>query len=186
MKINDILKEACSVLELTDLKAALIAESLTSAQEKEANKLVEYFNRIQQEISTEFLMVLNKETISANGSISFSSLEEEVLDIICVKDEKGNKFAFKVFPDHVSFDGSASEVLYSFVPEDIELGEDILYLAPIRIYVFGIAREFYFEEGLADKANFFEQRFKNSIESLIEKDKQANLKTRKLPARLWL
>ena len=186
MKINDILENVCSVIGLTDLKSALEGNSLTTAQEKQANKFVEYFNRIQQEISTEFLMVLHKETVSSVGSVSYSNLSEEVLDVIYIKDEKGKKIPFTVFPDHVSFDGKAVEVMYSYIPEGISLGDDILYLAPVRIYVFGIAREYYFDEGLTDLATLYEQRFKSSIEMLVEKDKLSHFKTRKMPARLWL
>ena len=186
MKLKEVIKNACAFLDFNDLKVAIENNNMTEAQTAKVNKFVEYFNLVQEEIATEFLPIFHLESINANDNLMFSSLEKQVLDIIYIKDKNGKKMSFKVFPDCVTFKGTAKEILYSIVPQSVTLSEDILYLAPVRVYCYAIAREHFLNEGLNDVAFMYEERFKNAINSLIEKDKSYPPIIRRSPSRKWL
>ena len=180
MNVKEVLKTACDFIGLEDIKNVIDdSSSMTEEQTAIVNKLLKCFNLVQEEISTEFLSLTHKEEISASDRINFFSLTKKVLKILNIK--RGNKnLPFKIFTDHVVFNGSATEITYNYIPEEVGLNDDILYLVPVRIYAYGVAREFFIFEGLTDKASMFENRFKNSINSLIKKDKNIVL-----PNRIW-
>jgi len=186
MKLKEIIKDACIILELDDLRSGLASENISSETENNAKKFVNFFNHVEKEIAFEFLPVIKIENVDCEEQIYFEDLEEDVLDVIYIKNEQGKKLFFNVFPTHVSFDGTAKKILYSYLPEDFDLNDDVLPLVPKQVYLYGIAREYYMFEGLSDKAQVFEEKFKNSISSLIEKDKNRIYNPKRLPKRNWI
>ena len=180
MNVKEVLKIACEFIGLDEIKEAMdYPLSATEEQTEIINKLLKCFNLVQEEIATEFLPLTFKQEISATENIYFSLLEKNVLRVLSVKKDK-KTLPFKVFPDHVAFNGSATEITYNYIPEEVEIDDNILYLVPTRIYAYGIAREYFVFEGLIDKASMFENRFKNSISALLVKDKNLIL-----PKRTW-
>ena len=181
MNVKNVLKRACDFIGLDDIRSAIEDNDATEAQTAVINKLLKYFNRVQEEIATEFCPVSYSESISAKDSLQFSTLTKTILSVVSVKDGSGERLIYKLFPDHITYKGTAKEIVYSYIPEDVAITEDILYLVPLRVYGYGIAREYYLTEGLTDKAISFENRFKNSINTLMRKDN-----TTRMPARKWL
>ena len=178
MKVIEVIKSACDFIGLEDIKTAIEEEIITDQDQKVIDKLLKCFNLVQEEIATEFLPLSFKESITATERINFISLQKNILKVLSVKKGKEN-LSFKVYPDHVCFKGNATEITYNYLPEEVEINDDILYLVPIRIYSYGIAREYFLFEGLADKAILFENRFRKSIETLIKKDDNIVMPVRK-------
>ena len=181
MKVKNILVKTCDFIEKSELKDALEATSMTDEQQALVSKLVRYFNYVQNEIATEYIPVIHRETVSAKDKLEYSKLSKTVNEIMYVKGSEGKRISFRTFPDKITFSGTICEVTYSFIPEENTLTDDILYLIPERVYAYGIAREFYLFEGLTDKATMFENRFKSSIQNLFKKGKNIVL-----PVREWL
>lgn len=186
MKLKDVIKSACSVILLDDVSSALDNQEVSEQMQEKIDAFVRYFNRVQEEISSEFLPVFYEENLVKENSLNFSELEKQILDVVYIKDENGHKLNYTLYPDHISFKGKMKTILYSIIPEDISVDDNILYLVPLRVYSYGILREYFLDEGLLDKAASFEEKFKNSIDSLLKKDKEFSYKvTKKLPKRLW-
>lgn len=181
MKVKDILEKTCDFIEEGDLKIALLEDNLTSEQQILVDKLVRYFNYVQNEVATEYLPVVHKENIIAENKLEFSNLSKTINEILYIKDKQGKRISFRSFPDKITFEGSIVEVTYSFIPNENTLNEDVLFLIPERVYSYGIAREFYLFEGITDRATMFENRFKNSIQNLLKKGRN-----RVLPVREWM
>ena len=185
MKLKKIIKDVCVTLGLDELALGLDAENISQATETGTKKFVNYFNVIEKEIASEFLPAMKKEYIEAENQIDFSSLEEDILDVIYIKNKDNQKMFFEVFPSFVTFQGTSFEILYTYLPDDFGLTDDIDVLVPNQVYVYGILREQYENEGLLDKAQICEEKFKNSISSLIEKDKNKIFNPKRLPKRNW-
>lgn len=182
MKVKNIILKACDFIENNDLKVPLESNAtLTDAQQELADKLVRYFNYVQNEIATEYIPVIHREAVSAKDKLEFSSLAKTISEVIYIKDSQGKRISFRTFPDKIVFSGEISEITYSFIPEENTIGEDILFLVPERVYAYGIAREYYLFEGFTDKATLFEGRFKSSIQNLFKKGRNIVL-----PVREWL
>lgn len=187
MKLKEVIKEACEVIEWNDVLAVIDGNQISDVMQVKINKLISYFNKIQDELASEFIDVFAKENVEAVNEISYSNLSNQILDVVYIKDKDGKKLSFTCYPDKVSFEGISKEIVYTYVPQELNnISNDIVFLVPKRVYSYGIAREFYFFEGLIDKAEFFENRFKSSINSLLEKDKKIQNKTKIMPERKWL
>lgn len=182
MKVKDILLKTCDFIENNELKSPLENNStLTDNQQELADKLVRYFNYVQNEIATEYIPVIHRETVCAKDKLDFSTLSKRIYEVIYVKDSNGRRISFRTFPDKIVFSGEITEITYSFIPEDNTIDQDILFLVPERVYAYGIAREYYLFEGFTDKATLFENRFKSSIQNLFKKGRNIVL-----PVREWL
>ena len=180
MKVKKILKGACSVVDLDDISVALDGSEFSQSQQKIIDKLLKHFNAIQNEIATEFFLQKHTEEIDAEQRINFSDLSKDILKVLSLKDRFGENIPFKLFPDHIKFCGRASEITYAYIPEDNVLTDSANVNIPTRIYAFGIAREFYLNEGLVDKANLFEDKFKNALDSFF-----SSKRFLKIPERRW-
>ena len=181
MTVKDILIKTCDLIEKSELKSVLESETFTTEQQEIVNKLVRYFNYIQNEVATEYMPVVHREKITAKDKLEFALLAKTINEVLYIKNKEGKRISFRVFPDKIVFEGTISEITYSFIPEENSLSDDILYLIPDRVYSYGIAREYYLFEGLTDKATMFENRFKSSIQNLLKKCKNIVL-----PVREWL
>lgn len=181
MKVKDVLKNACKFIGLEELKNVFESGQISPEDQETVDKLVEIFNFVQEEVATEFLNILQYEKVSASKELYFSDLSKTILDVKYIKNIDGKRVSFTLFPDHISFKDSIVEIVYSYIPDIVGLEDEILYLIPLRVYAYAIAREFFLFEGLVDKATLFENRFKNSISSLLRKDK-----TKNMPAKKWL
>ena len=180
MKVKKILKGACDVLGLSDIATALDGSEFSQSQQTIINRLLKYFNAIQNEIATEFFLQKQTDEIEAFNRIDFDGLSKDILKVLSVKDDFGNNIPFKLFPDHIRFCGKSSQITYAYIPEDNVLTDSANVNLPTRIYAFGIAREFYLDEGLVDKADQFEERFKKSLESFL-----SGKSFFKIPQRKW-
>lgn len=186
MKLKEIIKSSCEVICLDDVLSAIDSQEISQTVQAKIDKLIEYFNKVQDEMASEFIDVFATENVEANGEILFSNLSNQILNVVYIKDKSGKKITFTCYPNKVCFDGKSKEIKYTFVPEELdEISDDIVFLAPKRIYAYGIAREYFLYDGLLDKAEYFENRFKDSIKALLEKDKK-DLVYKTIPQRKWL
>ena len=185
MKLKEVIKCACTIIGLDDLLSSIESETISQDQQKMIDMLVDYFNKVQEEIATEFMPVLASENLKRANTLDFSDLDKQILDVIYLKDKNKRKVSYELFVDHLKFDGEIEEIVYSFIPDEVGFNDDILFLVPKRVYAYAMAREYYLFEGLLDKATDFEQRFKNSVKQIMSKDK-ARFTASYMPKRLWL
>lgn len=181
MTINNIIKYACDYIGLRDMKSYVGSESLTSEQETTINKLVDYFNRIQEEIATEYYSFNTKEEINSK-EIYFSSLSKIAISIKGIKNKSGRSLKYAILTDHIEIDGTPKYIIYSYLPSDLKIGDELEYSPiPSRVLAYGIAREFYIEEGLRNEANMYEDKFKDALVNILKDKTNA-----RIPCRKWL
>lgn len=173
MKIKDILTLACQFVDVNI--------DFSSANDAKKALFEDYFNRILEEIATEYHPFICKEEISGR-KVYFSSLSKIAIDVIDVKNDHGRKLRYRNYVDHIEIDGEGKYITYSYLPESLKSEDELKFFKiPARVYAYGIAREYLLEEGLKSDAVLFENRFKDSLCNVLKTRTNAVL-----PSRSWL
>ncbi len=181
MNVKNIIKIACDFVDYLDLKEN-IDSTLTANQETEKNELLKYLNWVHEEVSTEYFPLLKKESINSESFLPFSDLENEVAFVKSVSFDMAKK-DFDCFPDGIRFDGFIDEIVYAYIPQNLELLDNFQSFVTERVYAYGIAREFFLQRGISDKAVMFNSRFFDSVKNFVRTNQSAN---KTIPARKWL
>lgn len=186
MKVKDILKLALEFVGEKELCGKFEQESTESLNENEMKKLkvmLSCFNMVNQEIASDYLPFLTKENVDAsNGGILFSSLSKRVVNIYEVKDRFGFNLKFRVISNFVETKKSAKSVVYSFLPEEMSLEDEVEFFNGLsaRVYAYGVASEVLLVSGLSGDAEIWEERYKESLFILSRKRGE-----HRLPKRSW-
>ena len=183
MSIKDIIILACSFTENEDLKTALSGSAnLDDKQTDLVNMFVECFNLIANEIACDYIPHYERDTFKTSDfKISFSSFASSPLKIVSVLDKGGHKVRFKAFDDYLMALASEVTVTYLSQPEEKGLNDNITTIIPMRVYAYGMAREYYLMQTLYEEADIWQERFVQSLQSLSHRKSET-----KVPARRWL
>ena len=180
MLVKDIIKLACEFIGLETVKAGIESNNLTEEDELVCDSLVNLFNLINDEITSEYIPIYRKERVKCNDfKVNYSSLKEEPLQIISVKDIYGRKIRFKAFEDHIVAIASMVEIIYTVKSERLEIDDEISSSLPERVYAYGIVREYYFLQTMFDDADVWEERFKNSLQVLQRRKSETTMARRR-------
>lgn len=183
MLVKDIIKMACEFLDNHQLAEKLDgSEALGDEENLFVLNMVECFNLVREEISTEILPIVKVDKLkTTNLKISFDEFSAYPVSIIAVKDCFGRAVKHRVLDGYVIAFANEVEVWYTACPEKLSLTEEFSSTLPERIYAYGIAREYFIKKALYKDAEIWEARLKNSIEMLRTK-KQSRIVAR----RRWL
>lgn len=184
MSIKDIIILACSFTENEELKEAL-SSNTASLDEKQAdlvNMFVECFNLIANEIASDYIPHYERETyVTDDFKINYSSFSSVPLKIVSVVDKNGHKVRFKAFDDYLMALASEVTVTYLSQPEEKGLNDSVASVIPMRIYAYGMAREYYLMQTLYEEADIWQERFIQALQSLSRRKNET-----RVPARRWL
>ena len=179
MIVNDTVKLSCDFVNLPQLKDYVGTQNADEIQQAKLNALLRCLNLAYEEICSEFLPILKKESITAaNGEFYFSSLSKPICGIVSLKTTSGEDVKYTLSSDHISFEGDSAVLTYAIQPEELAFGDEVDTIIPARVLAYGTAREFFLMQALSDEAAIFETRFKESLEGLVRKKT-----TLKMPAR---
>lgn len=173
MTVKEILILACEFIGEKELAGKISSsEDLNDAENAKLQTLLSCFNLVNQEIASDYLPFLKREEVQVvDGKIFFSALSEQVVNVYEVKSKFGFSLSFKNFPSFIEVDGSAKTIVYSYIPEDMELTDTVEFFNGLsaRVYAYGIASEFLLVSGVSDDAEIWEERFKESLFVLSRK-----------------
>lgn len=182
MLVKDVISLACEFTDNKDLIENLNNDTLTEEQSVIIDSLLNCFNLINEEISTEYVPIIKREVVKTSDfKVNFDDLSYKVLDIIDVKDKLGRKVKFKVFNEFIVAIADKIEVSYSIHPEKLTLSQENNSTLPERVFAYGVAREFFFMQSMFDDADIWEERFKNSLSVLTRKKHDIVI-----PRRRWI
>ena len=183
MKVKDIVKLVCEFIKEEELLAKLNTEDpvYTTKEQRKLDLLTKCFNLVNQEIASDYLPYMTEENVDAQNILSFSDLSEDVINIYQVKNRFGLNMRFKNYANYIEFSGTAKKVVYSFLPEDLELGDNISFYCGLsaRVFAYGIASEFLLLQGLSADAELWDERFKESLFVLSRRRGEHRLPKRK-------
>ena len=187
MKAKEILKNVCVYLGKEEILASNIfepdGEELTDQEQKDVNKIIKCINLCTEEIATECLKVLKeKEVEFINGEIDAFSIDENIFEIISIKNKFGKNLKYKYINGKIVCLTSRATVTYSVYPKSVvELNDDVENFAgkmSARVLGYGVASEYCYLEMLYDDATIWETRFKNAMLTLARKKGEIKLKKR--------
>lgn len=184
MKVKDIVKIVCEFIGETEIFSKLNLESeLSSKEQEKVDQMIRCFNLVNQEIAEDYLPFLFEENIDvSNSTLNFSELNKTVIHIYQVKNRFGVPIRFKNYPDHIEIYGNAKKVIYSFMPENLAFGDNVISFNGLsaRVYAYGVASEYLLLNGLGSDAEIWEERFKESLFVLSRRRGE-----HRLPSRRW-
>ena len=167
MTVRDILVLVCEFVGEKELYVKLKSNlGLSEREQEKIDCMVDCFNLVRQEIASDYLPFLTKEEISVENSIlHFSNLSKVLINVYQVKNWLGINLRFKIFPDFVEISGKAKTILYSYLPEDASLDDEVEVQNGLtaRVFAYGVASEFLLVDGLGEDAEVWEERFKESL-----------------------
>ena len=183
MKVKDIVVKACDFVGKDDLANALregqdLSADFTALQ----NKLIKCFNLVREEIASEYQPLMQVEKfVVKNFKLEMSAFSKDVLEIYSIKDRYGRNVHYKIFDDYIFVCGKDVEVIYSTPASQLSIDDDFSSNLPERVFAYGVAREFFFLNGLYEDANMWEDRFKGSLQILLRRKSEV-----RMPRRSWI
>ncbi len=184
MTVKEILTLVCEFVgEREILKKFETEGELSSREQEKVEIMTRCFNLVNQEIASDYLPFLTRESVDTNGILNFSELKKSVVHIYEIKNRFGINLKFKLFPNFAEVNGHARTVVYSFLPEELSLESTVEAPCNLteRIYAYGVASEYLLIDGLSEDAEIWENRFKEGLFMLSRKHGEHTL-----PKRRWL
>ena len=183
MSVKDIIILACEFTENQSLGQALENNSVLDEEQSEiCDSLVKCFNLVNNEVASEYIPIVKWQRVSTtNFKVEYSSLSSKVLHIISVRDSLGRKVKFKAYDSYLMAFANTVDIIYQAEPAELAIDSEFYSTLPNRIYAYGIAREYYFQQTLFDEADIWEERFKNTLSIMARKRSETHI-----PKRRWL
>lgn len=185
MTVKDIIKLVCDIVGESEIAQKLCQQQpLSEAEQRKVDQMTNCFNLVNQEIASDYLPLLKKETLKEETSIvNYALLSETVVHILEVKNRFGISLKFRLFPNYAQVCGRAKTVVYSFLPKELTQESEVEMLCGLspRVYAYGVASEYLLIDGLSEDAEIWEERFKESLFMLSRKSGEHCL-----PRRKWL
>ena len=189
MKVKEILKNVCVYLGKEELLASSFfedgGEEPTDLQKKELEKMKKCLELISSEIASDYLPIYKQKNVTLkNGEIDVFEIDENIMEIVSIKNKFGKNIKFKLIGNKVIAMATNVCVTYKVHFGEIELdGEAESFGGRLssRVLGYGTASEFCYQEMLYDDASIWENRFKNAL--LISCRKKGELK---LKQRGWM
>ena len=185
MVVKNIIKNVAKVLFRDDLVQAVDSISPTSEQTSDINFILMCLNFVNNTIATDYINLESEVEVDNNsGLIPFSSIcQDNILDVVCVKDLFGNKLKFKVLHNGVEAPKGRVKIKYAYFPDELKLSDSFTYYnthLTERIITYGVLSEYFYIKGNFDDASLWDSRFKQALLSSTRK-----LRNIVMPKREW-
>ncbi len=186
MKAIDIIKLACDFTGNDELAVKLEQENpiLSNNENKTIATMLKCLNLVQNEVACEYIPLVAFQDVTATDfKVDYSAFDKKPIAVISAKDKFGRNIRFKAFPDYLMIFACKAKIKYNYMPQEIStINSDVKEpVLPMRIYAYGVAREYFLLQNLSDDADIWEVRFKDSL-SVFSRKKQDV----KMPCRRWL
>ncbi|MGN1222649.1 MAG: hypothetical protein ACI4T1_00770 [Christensenellales bacterium] len=197
MKLREIIKLSSDLLNLEDVLNGekiydetydvLDDETLVSEgtlEDRTISLLVKCFNLVYSEIATDYLQLITFEDIEVEDEKFFlSNLENKFYKLIKVENEFGISVPFKVYDDILYLNNGKYKIYYAYIPSQVSLNSEVNNFngkLSVRLFAFGLSKEYCFISGLYNDASLFKTRFEEGL-FLASKEKKNII----MPGRRW-
>ncbi len=185
MKVKEIIKNVCVYLGKEELLESSLLEEEgvvpTNLQKNVVDKMVKCLNLITSEIASDYLPIIKeKEIIFNNGEIDALSIDENIQEIISIKNKFGKNLRYKYVNDKIICLTTNAIVTYKVYPKEVTFDDDAENFGErlsARVLAYGVASEYCYLEMLYDDASIWESRFKNAL--IINTRKKGEVKLKK-------
>ena len=189
MLVKNILKNVITFLninELLDTKLFGGTSDPTSEQTELINLLINATNLVCNQIASEYYPIKQTKIIStSNGMVSYSTISTTpIVDILSVKINDID-VSYQCYPTYLKTQAGTLDICYASSPSvatSISSNIDFYnYRINERVIAYGVVAEYHFINGNYDDATICDNRFKNSLNSVIRPKREIKVKER-----LWI
>lgn len=170
MKVKDIVFAAAKTLGLYEGVAAYFDEG-ESTLEREAELLLDCFNRVENSLALEYLpLYAEDELLTVTNRLEFSSFTYAPVRILGVEDAEGNPVKYTLYPKYLKAQVGHCKVTYTYTPDKKEIdGEsDFALLTAESLFVYGVLTEYCMAEGRFEESSLWEKKYKEAIEAAFK------------------
>lgn len=181
MLIDDIIKTAAQILNLSGVSAALQEKN---TQDEDVLKLLTCTDFILDEVARDYFPLFKREDFfSADGRVEYTAFSRVPIGIAEVKSE-GETVAFTRLYDSIKARrGGELEIKYCFKPAKAVLGQQTEWedeTPGLRILAYGVAAEYCVMSDMSEEAALWDKRYRDALER-AGREKT----TRGMTARRW-
>ena len=186
MKVSEIIKNTAVFLGKENVIALTEGEFVEDKAQAEKDKtlLLKCLNLVIDQLSSEYVPFFKEESfVTDDGVIPFSDFSNKVIEVKGVYDQKGGKADFKNFSTHIKTVAGEVKVEYCYVPANLTENSEIFLSngrLTERIIAYGVASEYALSEQRYEEASMWDERFKQSLMTVLH---PKNVRVRK---RRWL
>lgn len=186
MLVKNVVLSALNMLQNNDLINALkVGDELTADQKEELDLMVMCVNLVNNIIATEYIKLKEKVSFHSTGNkLLYSDISNKnILDIVSITDEYGNKLKFQTEYDGIITKQGKLVITYVFIPDELTLEDEIDFKTHLteRVFAYGVLAEYFFIKGVFDDASVWDIRFKQALQTI-----RRSLKEIKVLKREWL
>ena len=181
MKVNDIVKQVATLLQLTNVVSADFSdfENLDTQTKKDTNLIVSSMNEVLSNVATDYLPLFESQTVEVeNGNFELTTLEKPFYKLVRVKTNKPYTVDFET----LKIENGVYQIDYMYLPEVYEIGDEILeFDSRLTIYAlcYGIAGEFCLISGNYSESEMWNSKYENAMQVATTQNKVFSLKQRR-------
>lgn len=157
--------------------------SYTVEETKMANKLLIALNTAYIGTACDYIRQTTRENVilDENGETFPTDLNKVIVNPISLRDDKGVKHSYSVYPDRIASDFSGEAVLeYAYLPAKLELGDSVNDMRMTTDMLSdGALAEYYFTTRSFDLASSYDEQFRRKLTSAKYKGREIVLKERR-------
>lgn len=179
-KVSEYLENNSS----SDLSNAYDSLEIPSDIKEDIDKLLIATNLINNTIASLYFEIISTKSISCkNGIIPYGDItNSEIVEIKNIYDDNGVCENYKVMADGVHVANGKWNVVYSYLPSEVSLGDEINYYTKVGEVLFslGVVSEYLFLIGDINSSSIWNDKFKDEIFAISRPRRNI-----KLPTKRW-
>ncbi len=138
----------------------------TSLGQRDTEILVECFNRVENDLALEYLLLNAEEEVeSQTGVIPYSSFSRPVTRILSVEGKDGASVKYKLFPDRLETQAGKVCIAYTYAPSEKTLEDNGEYEHAVasRLFLYGMAMEYCLTAGELENADAWDKKYREAL-----------------------
>lgn len=169
-------------LEKTGAENFVNKTALSVQQERLIEKLLVALNTAYLGGACDVLeQVAKEDVVVENGEIYPTALSKTIVHPISLRDDKGVKHSYSIYPDRITTDFSGNAVLeYAYLPAKLTIDDEINDIRMTADMLSdGALSEYYFTLRVFDLASSYEEQFRTKLSKAKYKGREIILKARR-------
>ena len=164
MTVKECVEKAATLLGIADDVCAYLDKGSMQGKEQ-AERLVKCFNIVENELSLDYLPLFTEQKIrTESGEVEFIRLEKNVVRIVGVKDGKGERVKYRLFPKYLEAPKGDLTILYSYTPSEKGLEEESDFVTlSVWLFGYGMAMNYALMMGLYEEGALWEKKYKEAL-----------------------
>ena len=186
MLVKNIIKKTSKILELDNVLDYFETnpETMPDDVSAEIDKLILCINHTNNTIASIYSEITASKNIECtDGIIKFADVcTKDIVDIKNVLESSGLPQKFKVMSDGIHTGNGSLIVIYSYLPGDVTLNDNIDYYTKISeiLFSYGVVSEYLFLSGDINDAYLWDKKFKDELFALSRPRRNINM-----PSKRW-